>query len=99
MKRLQKRLAQLEAKLRYMSNKLSASKLFGIIRQILVVEAMIEKLSQPVKSDLEVAIELLKAENEMCGMCPAPDEYFEVIQPAILALPRDIYKKALVALR
>lgn len=41
MKRLQKRLAQLEAKLRYGATKFSKSQLFAIIQQILVVEAAI----------------------------------------------------------
>jgi hypothetical protein len=52
MKRLQKRLAQLEAKLRYMaSNKFSPAKLFQVIKSILTVEAMIENMSQPQKDD------------------------------------------------
>lgn len=42
MTRLQKRLAQLESKLRYGANKFSKSQLFGIVKQILVIEAMIE---------------------------------------------------------
>lgn len=41
MKRLQKRLAQLEAKLRYGATKFSKSQLFAIIQQILVVESAI----------------------------------------------------------
>jgi hypothetical protein len=41
MKRLQKRLAQLEAKLRYGASKFSKSQLFAIIQNILVVESAI----------------------------------------------------------
>jgi hypothetical protein len=48
MKRLQKRLAQLEAQLRYGANKLSKSQLFGIVQKILVVEAAIELVSCPI---------------------------------------------------
>lgn len=44
MKRLTKRLAQLEAKLRYGASKFSKSQLFGIIQNILVVEAAIAHL-------------------------------------------------------
>lgn len=98
MKRLTKRLAQLEAKLRYMaSHKFSKSQMFGVIQKILIIEAAIAHLQQ--KTDLEKAIDLLLLENKMCAMCPAPDEYFEQVQPQIMALPRPLYKEALKAIR
>jgi hypothetical protein len=58
MKRLQKRLQQLEAQLRYGANKLSKSQLFGIVQKILVVEAAIAVMSQPQKTDLDIAHDL-----------------------------------------
>ena len=58
MNRLQKRLTQLNAKLRYMAaNKASKSVLYKIVKDILVIESAIEALQKP-KSDLEIANEI-----------------------------------------
>lgn len=54
MKRLQKRLAQLEAKLRYGATKLSKSQLFGIVQKILVIEAAIAVLEAKTETDSEI---------------------------------------------